>query len=52
MKLEKKVKQKRIKIKGFKEITSEEFHTLKPNQGLRIFDYYQGCTQLFYRKYK
>ncbi len=48
--LEKKIRIKKIKILGYKEITSEEFYTLKPNQGLRMFDYYQDCNQTYYRK--
>ncbi len=48
--LEKKVRIKKIKIPGYKEITSEEFFVLKPDQGLRILDYYQACNQTFYRK--
>ena len=50
MKLEEKVKLIKVKIEGYKEITKEEFYVLKQDQGLRLFDYYQGCRQIFYKK--
>ena len=43
-------KIKKIKIPGYKEISSKEFYTLKLGRGLRMFDYYQDCNQTFYRK--
>lgn len=50
MDLEKKLKQRKIKIRGYREISSEEFYKLKPNQGLRVFDYHQNCKQMFYKR--
>ncbi len=48
--LEKKIKQRKVRLRGYKEITSDEFHNLKHDEGIRLFDHYQGCKQIFYKK--
>ena len=42
--------ENKIIIEGYKEITPEEFYDLKQGEGLRLFDYYQDCKQIFYKK--
>lgn len=42
--------EKKVKINGYKEITKEQFNRLKPNEGIRLFDYYQDCKQIFYKR--
>ena len=42
--------ENKIKIEGYKEITKEQFYNLKQDQGLRLFNYYNNCVQVFYKK--
>lgn len=42
--------EKKVKISGYKEISLDEFYKLKPNEGIRLFDYYKDCKQIFYKR--